>query len=85
VVKAIAGRLRRLEQQRFGPAAREPFRVVINSGVSPLNLAASTCTRTLCPNGVVTEGVTMEGTRQGLSDEELEAFIATFPIERHRA
>jgi hypothetical protein len=80
-VKAIAGRLRRLEQQRFGPAAREPFRVVI-TGVSPLNLGASTCTRTLGANGVVTEVVTLEGRRQDLSDEELEAFIAKFPIKR---
>ena len=81
-MKAIAGRLRRLEQQRFGPAAREPFRVVISTGVWPLNLEASTCTRTLCPNGVVTEVVTLEGRRQDLTDEELEAFIAKFPIER---
>jgi len=56
--------------------------VVISTGVSPLNLAESNCTRTLCPNGVVTEVVKLEGRREDLTDEELEAFIAKFPIER---
>ena len=52
---------------------------MISTFADPLNLEASTCTRTLCPNGVVTEVVTLEGRREDLTDEEREAFIAKFP------
>jgi hypothetical protein len=47
-----------------------------------LNLEASTCTRTLAANGLLTEIMMLIGMREDLTDEQLEAFIAQFPIQR---
>lgn len=81
-MKANATRLRRLEQHQSGPAAPESERLVISTPVWPLNLAESICTRTLAADGLLTEIVRLKGMRENLTDEELEAFIAKFPIER---
>ena len=45
-------------------------------------LGASTCRRTLSADGFLTEIVRLDGTRGGLTDEEMETFVETFPIER---
>jgi hypothetical protein len=54
--------------------------VVTFAGKGPLNLAKSRCRRTLC-DGALSEMVYLEGPREEISDENLEKFIATFPIE----
>lgn len=45
----------------------------------PLNLAASTCTRTLNPGGGITEVIELDGDGDDLSEEELERFCREFP------
>jgi hypothetical protein len=44
-------------------------------------LANSTCKRTLGANGSLTEIVELDGSGEHLTDEDLEKFIASFPIE----
>jgi uncharacterized protein with ParB-like and HNH nuclease domain len=48
-------------------------------------LAKATCTRTIWPNGQLFEFVNLNGTDYGLSKEDLEKFIQSFPIERSTA
>jgi hypothetical protein len=68
------------ETQLFGkrPVA---FRIVVTfAGRGPLDLTKSRCRRTLGDGGVF-EMVYLEGPREQISDQDLEKFIATFPIE----
>jgi hypothetical protein len=76
-------RLQSLERPRYG-LVPEHVRVVIRSVCGPPNLATSTCTRTLGPDGALTEVVHLGGGRDGLNDEDLEKFIASFPIQRRK-
>ncbi len=46
------------------------------------NLANSTCRRTLSADGQLTEIVHIEGGVDDFTNEDLERFIAGFPIER---
>lgn len=80
-MRAITRRLCRLEDQ-IGLAGkpRRRFRLVV-SLAKPLNLATSTCQRRLSPDGLLTEIVRLDGSRDGLTDEELEKFIERFPVE----
>jgi hypothetical protein len=80
-MKAIITRVRRLEQLQSEPG-REPVRVVISGVGSPLNLEKSTCRWTLATNGLLTELVHLDGRRGDLTDEELDRWIASFPMER---
>ena len=81
-MKAVVSRIRRLENQ-FRPAsqpdfvrnARERLRIVVTG------LDTSTCRRTLTASGSLTEVVELDGTREGLTDEQLEQFINSFPVE----
>ena len=45
------------------------------------SLANSTCTRKRYADGQLTEIVDLDGSLDDLSEEEIEQFIATFPIE----
>ena len=72
-------RLKTLERRRL--ASNERIRVVICTVGRPSNLANSKCRRTLAPNGLLTEIVELDGGRDGLNDEDLEKFIAGFPVE----
>jgi hypothetical protein len=47
-----------------------------------LSLETSKCRRTLTASGSLTEVVRLDGIRGGLSDEELEKFVQSFPIKR---
>ena len=76
-------RLKSLERPRFGPVP-ERVRVVIRSVCGPPNLATSTCTRTLGSNGALTELVHLDGGRDGLTREDLERFIESFPHQPFR-
>jgi hypothetical protein len=49
-----------------------------------LDLAKSRCTRMLTAVGTVIETVWLEGDADGISDEELERLIASFPITGER-
>jgi hypothetical protein len=77
---------RRLEKlERLDPAqAPEVFRVLTRATCGRPNLATSTCTRTLMPNGHLSELVTLDGGRDGLSDADLDRFVAGFPIDAHK-
>jgi hypothetical protein len=49
--------------------------------ISTSFLLGSTCRRTLSADGSLTEVVRLDGARGGLTDEEMEKFVETFPIE----
>ena len=76
-------RLQNLERQQ-NAIALKPLRFVVSSIARPLDLSKATCTRTLWPNGQLMEFVELKGNRSGLSDEDLERFIQSFPIEPSR-
>jgi hypothetical protein len=86
-MKTLAKRLVRLEE-RLTPVRQDYIRdpckrhrlTVCNIG-QQLNLATSTCRRTLSVDGSLFEIVRLDGTRHGLSDADFEGFIASFPIE----
>ena len=63
----------------------EWFRVVVSHAGEPFDLAKATCTRTLMPDGRLMEIVNLNGCRESLSDEDLERFIQSFPIEASAA
>jgi hypothetical protein len=75
-------RLKALEQRR--KSLNKKFRIVASTSGVTLNLANSTCRRTLAPNGSLTEIVTLDGSDQGLSDEDLERFIAGSQVQDSR-
>jgi hypothetical protein len=77
---SLKTRLKLLERQH-SQVAREPFRMVVSHAGKPLDLAKATCTRTLMPDGQLMELVNLHGSNYGLSDEDLERFIQSFPIE----
>jgi hypothetical protein len=53
--------------------------VVTSAGGGPANLAKSTCLRYI-RNDCLTEVVELHGDDSGISDQQLEEFIAGFPI-----
>ena len=75
----VKRRLERLEQKRSD--ARQRFRVVVCAIGRSLNLANSTCKRTLAEDGLLTEVVRLDGSRDDLTDEELDRFVASFPLQ----
>jgi len=80
---SLKTRLSRLERQH-SQVSREPFRIVVSRAGKPFDLATATCTRTLMPNGGLMEIVNVNGSGHDLSDEELEKFIQSHPIEGPR-
>jgi hypothetical protein len=83
-MKAIVRRVGRLED-RFAINSSGKLRVGVRAIISlpwkgPLSLATSTCRRTLNPGGAVTEIVELDGRDEDIDEEELEKFIASFPI-----
>jgi len=44
-------------------------------------LETSICRRTLSAHEVLTEIVRLDGTRGGMTDEEMEKFVESFPVE----
>lgn len=81
-MKAIGRRLCRLED-RFAPRDKPRDRVrVVVSGIGPEEcLQNATCERTLCANGSLVEVVRLNGSVDGLTDEDLDKFVESFPIE----
>jgi hypothetical protein len=81
----MRGRLNKLERilaPSKGPRLR--LRLVMSAVCGDLNLATSTCERTL-GSGVLTEVVHLDGDRSELNDEQLERFIDGFPIQKGAA
>jgi hypothetical protein len=58
--------------------------LIVVSCKRPLNLQISTCERMLWPDGYLCEMVTLHGRASDLTDEQLEEFIARFPIRDDR-
>ena len=75
----LKARLKTLERQR-SKISREPFRLVTCFAGKPLDRSKATCTRIISPDGQLM--VNLHGGDYGLSDEDLETFIQSFPIER---
>ena len=76
----LNARLQKLERQR-SQIERDRFRMIVSHAGKPFDLATTTCTRTLMPDGGLMEIVNMNGSGHDLSAEELERFIQSFPIE----
>ena len=83
-MKAIDRRLSRLED-RFAPdKLRERLRMVVRTVGIEDDFETTTCSRTLWPNGKLFEMVHLNGHKPGsktLSDEELDRWVESFPIE----
>ena len=79
----LKARLKRLERQK-SQVSREPFRMIVSHAGKPFDLAKATCTRTLMPDGGLMEIVNVDGSGHDLSDEELEKFIQSHPIQGPR-
>ncbi len=77
---SLATRLKTLERQQRH-VSKGSIRVVA-SRVGPLDLSKATCSRTLWPDGQLMEIVNLYGNREGLSEQDLETFIQSFPVER---
>ena len=75
----LKSRIERLETQRQS-AQQELFRVVVTSPWAT-DLTKATCSRMRCADGSLTEVVFLNGSRDGISDEDLERFIESFPIK----
>jgi hypothetical protein len=83
-MKAIAKRLRRLEEQGCigEPGKRhQQMRLVVSGIGQPLDLANSTCSRKLDSSGHLLELIALHGSRHDLTDEQMENFVQSFPIE----
>jgi hypothetical protein len=78
-MNAITRRVNRLEKTSTARIRR--FRLVIGKSWRRLNLETSTCTRMLYPNGHLMEHVVLDGSCKSLSNEDLEQFVAKFPIQ----
>ena len=74
-------RLVRLED-RFAPRdkVRECVRLVVGTIGPAEGLQNATCQRTLCANGCLTEVVRLNGSGDGLTEEDLDRFVESFPI-----
>jgi len=81
-MKAIGRRVCRLEV-RFAPRdkPRERVRLVVGAIGPEEGLQNATCQRTLSANGLLTEVVRLKGSGDGLTDEDLDRFVESFPIE----
>ena len=83
-MKAIVRRVGRLEdrfQTQLSGKPKSNLRIIVTRAGSGANLATSTCTRRLNNTGGLIEIVDLDGDDSGISEEELEQFIASFPID----
>jgi len=79
----LNARLEKLERHRR-QVERGRLRVVVSRAGKPFDIATATCTRTLMADGGLIEIVNVNGSGDDLSDEELERFIQSHPIEGPR-
>jgi len=76
----VESRLLQLEKQHGGTRIA-PMTLVVSQFGKELNLETSKCKRTLSRNGLLTQIVELDGSREGFTNEQLEAWIERFPIE----
>ena len=85
-MKTVSKRIARLEEHHqitFNP--RKRLSIVVSRVDRTPSLEGATCTRTLCPDGTLMQVIHLDQSRPGreeLTDEELERWIETFPINR---
>jgi hypothetical protein len=79
---SLRTRLQKLERHRSQVESGR-LRVIVSRAGKPFSLATATCTRTLMAGGGLMEIVNVNGSGDDLSDEELEKFIQSHPIEGH--
>ena len=80
-MKTMIRHIRRLEAlSATADGPRETLRVVVRCVCGAPNLKTSKCKRMLDRNGLLTEIVELDGGRDGLKDEDLDRFIANFPV-----
>ena len=87
-MRPVIRRITRLEdrfahQQDLLGNPRGRLRIVVCRMDRPLSLETSRCRRTLTADGSLTEVVRLDGIRGGLTDDELEKFVQSFPVERN--
>ncbi len=83
-MKTILGRVSRLEERYEAQlSADKPVRVFVTYAGKDADLATSTCQRYLRDgiHGILTEIVQLDGGMDHLSDEDIEKFVASFPIK----
>jgi len=74
-------RTERLESLTLDAQSPAVMRVVISACGRPLNLAGSTCDRTLGSDGSIIEIVHLDGRRDAISNVELDQFVSRFPLK----
>jgi hypothetical protein len=83
-MRVLARRLQKLESVLGRPdEPQRGQRLVALAMGRRLNLEKCTCTRTLSSDGFLAEVVYLNGDSPELSQEELDRFVARFPIVRH--
>jgi hypothetical protein len=75
----LKSRIERLETRQQS-AQQESLRIVV-TGPFATDLTRAACYHTRCANGSLMEVVYLNGSRDGISDEDLERFIESFPIK----
>ena len=82
-MRTLARRLEKLESVLGRPnAPRWTARLIVRPMGRPLDLEQSRCTRTLSSDGCLAELVDLNGDDPMPSEEELDRFVARFPIVR---
>jgi hypothetical protein len=84
-MKAMNRRLFKLED-RFRPVGWKPrkvLRLLIGMAGARRSLEGATCQRSLCPDGTLIETMWFHPHNDGpeVTDDELERWIATFPVQ----
>ena len=83
-MRTLSRRLEKLESVlRMPDAPRWTARLIVRPMGRPLDLEQSRCTRTLSADGCLAELVDLNGDDPMPSEEELNRFVARFPIVRH--
>lgn len=87
-MKAVIQRVDRLEKQ-LAPAVQPDFiryprkhLRIVATVLGRVSSELPTCLRTLTASGCLSEIVHLNGSRDRLSEEDLEQFIQSFPVER---
>jgi hypothetical protein len=82
---ALKRRIERLEDRSDAGSSkpRKVLRIVVRSLGREPSLEGAECTRTLCPDGTLSEIVRLDRSRPGrerLSEEALDRFVESFPV-----
>lgn len=75
-------RLRALEREIKPP--EKPLRIVVRYTGEPADLEQAKCHRNTMKDGRVCEVVMLNGSDEGISEEDLDRFVAKFPIEPYQ-